>query len=571
MKKLCSFTTTLLLAILLFLLPKSNFATHIVGGEMSYRCLGGFEYEISLNVYRDCFYGAANAEFDHPASIGIFDRTINTFRGELRIGFIEDDTLDAVLSHECLFFPEDVCVHTTNYKDTVTLQPSSVGYKFVYQRCCRNQTINNIIAPEETGATYSIDLTPEAMAECNTSPVFNAWPPIFICVNNPIYFDHSASDEEGDSLVYKLCTPFDGATSDFPRPQPPNFPPYDTVVYQMNFGLENLLGGGGTLHQPLTIHPKTGILTGFPTVQGQYVVGVCVEEYRNDALISETRRDFQYNIGQCEEVVADFISSDEPECDGLTLEFTNMSHHAEDFIWYFDYPNTSMMSTDEHPMFTYSEGGQYEIALIASPNSNCVDTLLEMISLENNNCPLSIAAYWPNFKVQLNDKKQGILNWTSTSEHNYFEIERSNNGYDFVTIGKIDAKNNVNSFQRYDYIDAHLLHGSNYYRIRQVDLIGKSTYSTIEHLQFDEYTFSIQPNPVKDEIHLQFEVDLDEQVQIEIFNTTGQLIYDAMHQVNSGGIHLYFKEMNIQHSGLYWVRAKMDKNIFIPIPIIKVK
>ncbi|MBK7693908.1 MAG: hypothetical protein IPI30_06205 [Saprospiraceae bacterium] len=32
-------------------------ATHIVGGDMTYRCLGNNQYEISLTVRRDCLNG----------------------------------------------------------------------------------------------------------------------------------------------------------------------------------------------------------------------------------------------------------------------------------------------------------------------------------------------------------------------------------------------------------------------------------------------------------------------------------------------------------------------------------
>ena len=69
--------TTLQRAIFLFgilLLGFSNSkATHIVGGELNYECLGNDTYEISLTVFRDCFNGNPNAYFDDPASIGIFD------------------------------------------------------------------------------------------------------------------------------------------------------------------------------------------------------------------------------------------------------------------------------------------------------------------------------------------------------------------------------------------------------------------------------------------------------------------------------------------------------------------
>ncbi len=61
----------LIIAFLLLLNSFSVSATHIVGGEMNYRHLGGNNYEIRLTVYRDCFNGVP--PFDNPASIGIYN------------------------------------------------------------------------------------------------------------------------------------------------------------------------------------------------------------------------------------------------------------------------------------------------------------------------------------------------------------------------------------------------------------------------------------------------------------------------------------------------------------------
>ena len=366
----------------LLLLPFSSFASHIVGGSISYRCLGNHDYEITVRVYRDCFYGASNAQFDDPASVGIFAGiNTNTLITHLSIPFIEDDTIEAVLD-DCFFVPSDVCVHTTTYRDTVTLAHSAVGYQIVYQRCCRNQTINNIIEPDMTGASYKIDLTSEALEECNSSPVFNDYPPIFICVGRPIEFDHSATDANGDSLAYKLCTPLSGATFTNPQPQPPNFPPYDPVVWQQGFSLDNLLGGTGA---PLAIDSNTGLLTGEPTIQGQYVVGVCVEEYRNGELLSVTRRDFQYNVGMCEQVNA-LIDAPDAQCENLTVEFTGEnSEHTDSYEWYFDYLNDpSITSTEANPSYTYPDTGTYTVMLIADPGRPCVDTTFHDIFLQLN-------------------------------------------------------------------------------------------------------------------------------------------------------------------------------------------
>lgn len=370
-------------ALLSFLPTSSLWATHIVGGEIGYNCLGNNQYEIVLSVYRDCFNGAPDAIFDDPASIGIFDQA-GILLQDLRVPFVSDDTLDAVLFDECLFVPDDVCVHTTVYRDTITLMPRAGGYHLVYQRCCRNVTILNIVNPLETGATYDIVITEEAMAECNNSPFFKEWPPIFICVNEPIFFDHSANDPDGDSLVYKLCTPFSGASLGTPKPQPPNSPPYDTIIWvDPTYSLQNALGFG----DPLRINEETGRLTGTPEQIGQFVVGICVEEYDRETglLISTTRRDFQYNVGQCGTVTSAFFTP-EAQCDNLTVTISNESENSDEFQWFFDFPNNTLTSTETSPTFdfTFPDTGRYTITLIAEPNSVCRDTFSREIFLQFN-------------------------------------------------------------------------------------------------------------------------------------------------------------------------------------------
>ncbi len=367
---------------LLLCLPFAAQASHIVGGEITYECLGNDSYRISLEVYRDCYFGNPLAYFDDPAHVGVFDQN-NMLIMTIDMPFTGmDDTLSAIFNDPCLFDPGDVCVHTTHYEKIVTLPTIPGGYQLAYQRCCRNQTISNIINPDESGMTLLTYISEQSMIECNNGPDFTFIPPIFICVNKPIVFDHSAVDAEGDSLVYRLCTPYVGATSQEPYPDVPSNPPYDTVVWvDPPYNLANVLGTDSTV---LSIDPHTGLLTGFPTNQGQFVVSICVEEYRNGQLLSSMRRDFQYNVGVCGEVTSTFFVPD-AQCDNLTVDFDNQSSvYASEYLWYFQYPDTSISSMAENPSYTYPDTGTYSIMLIADPNSVCADTFVKDIYLQYN-------------------------------------------------------------------------------------------------------------------------------------------------------------------------------------------
>lgn len=362
-------------------LPLWARATHIVGGEMNYTCLGNNEYEITLTLFRDCFYGNPNAWFDDPASIGVFNVN-NQLLFEVLVPLMNNDTLEPILSSECLVVPPNVCVHTTTYRTVVTLPPIIGGYQLAYQRCCRNQTILNIVNPLASGATYGVTITERALLECNSSPKFQSWPPIYICVNEPITFDQSATDIDGDSIVYKLCAPWLGADQAIPMPQPPNPPPFQPVVWvSPPYGVSNMLNGspGG---EPLAIDLFSGLLTGLPNTIGQFVVGICIEEYRDGELISTTRRDFQYNVGQCGEAAAAFFAP-EVQCGNFTVQFQNQSLGADNYLWFFNDPeNPGASSTSANPSYTYPDTGLYTIMLIADPGTPCQDTFIRQVHLQ---------------------------------------------------------------------------------------------------------------------------------------------------------------------------------------------
>lgn len=358
-------------------------ATHIVGGEMNYRCLGNNQYEISLTVFRDCFNGIP--PFDAPAAIGVFDAN-NSLVMDLRVPFMGDDTLQPVLFDSCLVIPPNVCVHRTTYLDTVTLGFNAGGYKLVYQRCCRNFSILNIINPSQTGATFYTFISEESMLSCNSNPVFNEWPPIYICAGTPIVFDHSAVDVEGDSLVYELCAPFIGANISNSMPQPPNTPtstnllfPYDSITWQVPYSTQNMMGG-----VTLSIDRQTGLLTGVPFTLGQFVVGICVKEYRNDSLIGITKRDFQYNVGTCSSNFSGNFDAPSVVCDGFDVSFVNLSTNGP-YLWDFgDLTITTDTTSQVNPTYTFADTGTYTVTLISGYEQPCADTTIQTVTIAAN-------------------------------------------------------------------------------------------------------------------------------------------------------------------------------------------
>ncbi len=400
----------IILCSLLILSPQDASATHIVGGDLTYRCLGNNMYEIRLTLRRDCLLGASDAQFDNPASIGFFDLTTNMplifvgFGGELRMPFNADDTLNQIFISDCTIAGSDVCVHQTTYVDTIFLPFWANGYVMAYQRCCRNESLNNVVNPLNTGMTLIAELSGLAQNQCNSSPYFGDYPPIYICVNEPINFDHAAFDIEGDSLVYCLETPFSGGDIVNNRPQPPPAPPYNLINFRPPYDIFNVMGG-----DPLMIDPETGLITGLPNTIGQFVVTICVTAYQNGVLTGKTRRDFQYNVRMCRDVPVANFSAPALTCDQLTVNFTNLSSLSDEYLWIFDFGNpNSATSTLANPTYTYPDDGFYNVALIVNDSDKiCFDTIVRQIgvftSLLNAEFSYTVPSCTDEIVLQLTD------------------------------------------------------------------------------------------------------------------------------------------------------------------------
>lgn len=279
----CSGFRKLKLWLLIMFLPLWVYSTHLVGGEMTYRYLGNDSFEVKMTVYRDCANGVP--PFDDPAWIGLFDSN-DSLLTTLSIYLSNQvDITNSVFN--CLpVAPSNICYQKGEYIFNIFLPPIQGGYQFAYQRCCRPSGVVNIINPPLPGFTLYAK-TLGGIWSTNSSPEFNLPPFSFICVNSPFAFDNSATDVDGDSLVYSLCTPFDGASNTNPAPFTPSSPPYSEINWLLPYSLADMIGGSS----PLAIDSQSGLLSVTPDAEGFYTYGISVKEYRSGIYLGETRRD----------------------------------------------------------------------------------------------------------------------------------------------------------------------------------------------------------------------------------------------------------------------------------------
>lgn len=359
-----------LLLLCFFLISVKALATHVVGGEIIYQHVGGSSYILTVKLYRDC----DPASVDFPGSTTVLvDEGDGTPYTTFNLPMLGRDTLNPALD-TCAFDP-GICVEEAIYSAVVSLPPGVGGYHLYYQLCCRNGSIDNINNPLNARETFYAYVPDNNIYLTNSSPVITNFPPVYVCNLQDLSLDFGATDADGDSLVYSFYTPYDGVNGSgitYNAAQPPNNFQASPVQWLASYSANSPLDPSG--FPGLTIDPQTGFITGSPVMQGQFVVGVRVDEYRGDSLIGRITRDFQFNVVNCPPPQNAGIGVADA-CNGTNIQFQNLSGAgANGFWWDFGTGNPGDTSIVINPVFNYPSIGTYTVTLIAQKGTLCADT-----------------------------------------------------------------------------------------------------------------------------------------------------------------------------------------------------
>lgn len=375
----------LIIIICLFLGFYSS-ASHIVGGDVYYDYLGNNQYRFFVSVYRDC--NSNGAAFDSPLNFGVFRNVDNSRFNDFQFTFNGSSLVPTNFNNPCGIAPTNICTENAIYSQVITLPPIAGGYRVAYQRCCRGPNINNLINPDDTGLTLSIVVPGTASNNFqNSSPRFVNYPPLVLCNNDNLIFNHSATDPDGDNLVYSLVTPFAGGTSLNPAPNPIPAPNYPFVNWSNGFSATQALGPSSSI----SIDPVTGVISAFPTVTGRYVVGIQVQEFRNGVLLSSVIRDFIFQVFNCQ-ITLDAVLPLQTQLPGytgycvnnLTVNFVNNSFGGSTYAWDFGVPGIiTDVSSAFAPSYTYPDTGTYIVKLVVNPGLACRDSTYMTVKLYN--------------------------------------------------------------------------------------------------------------------------------------------------------------------------------------------
>ncbi len=169
-----------------------------------------------------------------------------------------------------------------------------------------------------------------------------------------------------------------------------------------------------------------------------------------------------------------------------------------------------------------------------------------------------------------NRSSHNYLVWETTNEVNnsHFELERSFDNQDnFEMIAKHEAVAVSAEVNVYDQEDHDISeNGIYYYRLKQVDLDGAFTYSHIVAIRVNKANVTnvnTYPNPAIDDVVIEFTIEKDAPVTMDIWDAAGQLVMTkAISENMESGNHE--RMINISHltSGVYTMKFNIDGDIF---------
>ena len=181
----------------------------------------------------------------------------------------------------------------------------------------------------------------------------------------------------------------------------------------------------------------------------------------------------------------------------------------------------------------------------------------------------AVASALPVTLINLSAAKQNnnvFIQWTTVIEMNNdgFSIERSEDGAHFNAIGWVKGQNKGSVTSNYSYTDNQPASGRNYYRIRQVDVDGRSTYTTVISVNNNNNSSAAgvkaYPVPVKDHLIIEYKGTANEKITVSIFNAAGQAVYNNSVNIATGEQTMVINRTTGMTAGTYFLAIISNGN-----------
>lgn len=168
---------------------------------------------------------------------------------------------------------------------------------------------------------------------------------------------------------------------------------------------------------------------------------------------------------------------------------------------------------------------------------------------------------------------RSYLFWSSLQESNssHFEIQKSTDGLNFVTIGKVMAMSNSDSEVDYTYTEINTDGGKNYYRLKLLDKDGRFQYSNIFLINVTIKGInitSIYPGPFVDKINVSVSSEVRTAGNVKLFDYNGNILSNREIVLNKGVTDIVIENLDKLPRGSYIIKVQAD-DIVVTKKLIK--
>jgi len=157
------------------------------------------------------------------------------------------------------------------------------------------------------------------------------------------------------------------------------------------------------------------------------------------------------------------------------------------------------------------------------------------------------------------------VSWKTVSEQNvsHYDVERSYDGNVFNRIGTVNS-GNYSSAHQYSFVDNNIGSDIIYYRLKIVDVDGKTKYSKIVAVRISKLLTieTIQPNPFKDGFEIKISSVKETGINIRLADITGQIVSEQKALIRKGNNTIHMTRLEKLQTGVYLLMVKSGEQIF---------
>ncbi|MEL6133835.1 MAG: hypothetical protein AAFR59_10780 [Bacteroidota bacterium] len=192
------------------------------------------------------------------------------------------------------------------------------------------------------------------------------------------------------------------------------------------------------------------------------------------------------------------------------------------------------------------------IQVFARADANSVSELIHIDNLRVTT-PNSLPVEWVSFQAQAQTEEVN-LRWVTAREVNnsHFEVERGINQARFETIGTLVGKGNTTGQQEYTFMDETPLTGTAWYRIKQVDVDGKFSYTQAIEVQLGAADMAFELVTLSDDRMFELSTTVRLEGSLIVRDIQGRTL-QSMSLQPQGNVVLDLRPFP---SGIYWVELR---------------